>query len=46
MMAILVQNGLKKVVTGKKSREYSIAGGIDGEDLICLVEKVRNSLCN
>ncbi|MBA0760023.1 hypothetical protein Gotri_022818 [Gossypium trilobum] len=34
MMAILVQTGLKKVVT----REYGIAGGIDGEDLIYLVE--------
>ncbi|MFQ6652428.1 hypothetical protein Gotur_024300 [Gossypium turneri] len=61
MMAILVQSGLKKVVTEKKPenlnktewvcnpvvpREYGIAGGIDGEDLICLVEKVRNSFCD
>ncbi|KAG8480916.1 hypothetical protein CXB51_025719 [Gossypium anomalum] len=62
MMAILVQSGLTKVVTGKKHEnlnkteweeldekslsaiqlclaKYSITGGIDGEDLICLVEK-------
>ncbi|MBA0624633.1 hypothetical protein Godav_009951 [Gossypium davidsonii] len=46
MTAILVQTGLKKIVSWKKPREYSIAGSIDGEDLICLVEKVRNSLCD
>ncbi|MBA0619674.1 hypothetical protein Godav_005489 [Gossypium davidsonii] len=46
MMAILVQTDLKKVVTKKNPREYSIAGGIDGEDLIRLVEKVKNSLCD
>ncbi|MBA0624859.1 hypothetical protein Godav_010141 [Gossypium davidsonii] len=46
MMAIIVQTGLKKVVTGKKPREYGIAGGINGEDLIHLVEKVKNSLCD
>ncbi|MFQ6652256.1 hypothetical protein Gotur_024206 [Gossypium turneri] len=27
-------------------RKYGIAGGIDGEDLIRLVKKVKNSLCN
>ncbi|MFQ6661444.1 hypothetical protein Gotur_029609 [Gossypium turneri] len=65
MMAILVQTGLEKVITGKKPEnlnkieweeldlnalyaiqlphEYGIIGGIDGEDLIHLVEKVRNS---
>ncbi|MBA0656677.1 hypothetical protein Goklo_009015 [Gossypium klotzschianum] len=26
--------------------EYGITRGIDGKDLICLVEQVRNSLCN
>ncbi|MBA0632024.1 hypothetical protein Godav_000841 [Gossypium davidsonii] len=47
MMVILVQTGLKKVVTRKNpSNEYDIVGGIDGEDLIHLVEKVRNSLCD
>ncbi|MBA0629313.1 hypothetical protein Godav_023893 [Gossypium davidsonii] len=47
MMTILVQTGLKKVVTGKKPKnEYGIAGDIDGEDLIRLVENVRNSLCD
>ncbi|KAG8490791.1 hypothetical protein CXB51_014003 [Gossypium anomalum] len=69
MMAILVQIGLKKVITGKKPEninqteweeldekalsaiqfvphEFSIARSIDGEDLIPLVEKVRNSLCD
>ncbi|MFQ6627454.1 hypothetical protein Gotur_004840 [Gossypium turneri] len=34
-------NTLEKVVPHK----YSIAGGIDGEDLIRLIEKVRNFLC-
>ncbi|MBA0632761.1 hypothetical protein Godav_001441 [Gossypium davidsonii] len=46
MMAILVQTGLKKVVIGKKPREYGITGCIDGEDLIRIVEKIRNSLCD
>ncbi|MBA0637179.1 hypothetical protein Godav_030006 [Gossypium davidsonii] len=47
MMSILVQTGLKNIVTEKKhENEYGIAGGIDGEDLIHLVENVRNSLCD
>ncbi|MBA0608978.1 hypothetical protein Godav_021122 [Gossypium davidsonii] len=45
-MTILVQTGLKKVVIWKKSCEYGITGGIDGEDLIHLMEKVKNSLCD
>ncbi|MFQ6656020.1 hypothetical protein Gotur_026302 [Gossypium turneri] len=48
MMAILVQFGLKKVVTGKKPENLNKTEWeeLDGEYLICLVEKVRNSLCN
>ncbi|MFQ6663143.1 hypothetical protein Gotur_030771 [Gossypium turneri] len=48
MMAILVQSGSKKVVTGKKPENLNKTEWeeLDGEDLICLVKKVRNSLCN
>ncbi|MBA0620288.1 hypothetical protein Godav_006038 [Gossypium davidsonii] len=46
MMAILVQIGLKKIVTGKSLKIYGIVGGIDGKYLIRIVEKVRNSLCD
>ncbi|MFQ6646938.1 hypothetical protein Gotur_019417 [Gossypium turneri] len=48
MMAILVQSGLKKVVIGKKPENLNKTKWekLDGEDLICLVEKVRNSLCD
>ncbi|MFQ6662074.1 hypothetical protein Gotur_030010 [Gossypium turneri] len=48
MMAILVQSSLKKVVTGKKPRNLNKIEWeeLDGEDLIRLVEKVRNSLCD
>ncbi|MFQ6654484.1 hypothetical protein Gotur_025447 [Gossypium turneri] len=48
IMTILVQSGLKKVVTGKKPENLNKTEWeeLDGEDLIYLVEKVRNSLCN
>ncbi|MFQ6633945.1 hypothetical protein Gotur_010182 [Gossypium turneri] len=48
MMAILVQSGLKKFVTGKKPENLNKTEWeeLDRGDLICLVEKVRNSLCN
>ncbi|MFQ6659367.1 hypothetical protein Gotur_028282 [Gossypium turneri] len=48
MMAILVQSGLKKAVTGKKPENLNKTEWeeLDEKDLICLVEKVRNFLCN
>ncbi|MFQ6624609.1 hypothetical protein Gotur_003964 [Gossypium turneri] len=48
MMAILVQSGLKKVVTGKKPENLNKTEWeeLDGEDVIRLMEKVRNSLCD
>ncbi|MBA0626966.1 hypothetical protein Godav_004530 [Gossypium davidsonii] len=46
MMTILVQTGLKKVVTGKKPENLGYCRSIDGENLIRLVERVRNSLCD
>ncbi|MFQ6624788.1 hypothetical protein Gotur_004122 [Gossypium turneri] len=46
MMAILVQSGLKKVVTGKKPENLNKTEWeeLNGEDLIRLVKKVGNSL--
>ncbi|MFQ6649051.1 hypothetical protein Gotur_021990 [Gossypium turneri] len=47
-MAILVQTGLKKVVTGKKHENLNKTEWeeLDGKYLIRLVEKVKNSLCD